>query len=123
MVFLVLSLLPATFALLAIIVGSERFVDDAATNVALDNNYRYLGGIYLAVSLLALWSVREIEDRVDALTFATGAIFLGAFGRLVSIAELGVPSGTTWVVLAVELSALPLAMTFRRSLHASSHSG
>ncbi len=47
---------------------------------------------------------------------ATGAVFLGGVGRLVSIADLGAPSTATWLVLVVELGALVLALAMRRRI-------
>ncbi len=116
--FLVLALIPTTSALLALAIGVERFVSADEVDVALDSTYRYFGGVYLGVALLALWSVVRIEKRAHALVFATGAIFLGGIGRLISIAAVGVPSPTTWLVLVIELGAVVLALAMRRSIRA-----
>ncbi|MEM7340265.1 MAG: DUF4345 domain-containing protein [Actinomycetota bacterium] len=114
-VFLVLALIPLASSILAMAIGVARF-DGADIDAALDSTYRYFGGVYLGVALLALWCVRVIEQRADALVFVTGAIFLGGIGRLISIADLGAPSAVTWAVLVIELGALPLALVMRRSI-------
>ncbi|MEM7322100.1 MAG: DUF4345 domain-containing protein [Actinomycetota bacterium] len=110
--FLVLALIPATSAVLAMAVGVARFLDDDV-DVALDSTYRYFGGVYLGVALLALWCLPRIEERANALVLATGAIFLGGIGRLISIADVGAPSTVTWFVLIIELGALFLALAMR----------
>ena len=80
------------------------------------STYRYFGGVYLGVALLALWCLPRIEERTRALLFATSAIFLGGVGRLISIAAVGAPGALTWAVLVIELGALPLALALRRSI-------
>ncbi|MEM9466990.1 MAG: hypothetical protein AAGA90_16580, partial [Actinomycetota bacterium] len=42
--FVVVALVPLTFALLALAIGTERFLDADDVNVGLDSTYRYLGG-------------------------------------------------------------------------------
>lgn len=116
-VFLVLTLIPLVSASLGLAVGIERFVDNEQVDVALDSTYRYFAGIYLGVALLALWSIAHIERRATALVFATAAIFLGGFGRLISIADHGVPSNATWFVLIIELGAVVLALLMSRRIH------
>ena len=121
--FLVLALIPATSALLALVIGVERFVDADDVDVALDSTYRYFGGVYLGVALLALWCLPRIEERANVLVIATAAIFLGGIGRLISIADVGVPSNATWFVLIIELGALFLAEAMRRSIRPASTAG
>ncbi len=114
--FLVLASIPTVSALFALVIGVERFVDADDVDAALDSTYRYFGGVYLAVALLALWCLPRIEERANALVIATAAIFLGGIGRLVSIAHVGAPSSATWLVLIIELGAVFLAVAMRRSI-------
>ncbi|MEM9893534.1 MAG: DUF4345 domain-containing protein [Actinomycetota bacterium] len=114
--FTVLALIPSSTSILTLVVGMARFVDADEVNVALDSNLRYLGGVYLALALLALWCVIRIEERADGLVFVAGAIFLGGIGRLISIADVGAPGTYTWFVLVIELGALFLALAMRRSI-------
>lgn len=119
--FLVLALIPTASALVALAIGVERFtdtdaVDPALDGTALDSTYRYFGGVYLGVALLALWCLPRIEARANALVVATGAIFLGGIGRLISIVDVGAPSGATWFVLIIELGAVLLAVAMRRCI-------
>ncbi|MEM8904259.1 MAG: DUF4345 domain-containing protein [Actinomycetota bacterium] len=116
--FAVLALIPAVTSVLTLVVGVERFVAVDDVDVALDSTYRYLGGVYLGLVLLAVWAIRRIEERADALIVVTGAIFLGGIGRLVSIVDHGVPSPGTWGALVIELGSLGLALTLRRNLRA-----
>lgn len=116
-VFLVLAHIPTTTSLMTLAVGSARFVDAAAIDVPLDNTYRYLGGIYLAVALLVLWCVPQLEQRIEGLVFASGAIFLGAVGRLVSIVDVGSPGAYIWFVLVLELGLLPFTLLLRQRVH------
>lgn len=113
-VFLLLGLIPASTSVLALVVGTERFVEASDVDVALDSTFRYFGGVYLGVALLVLWCVPKIEARSSALVFAGGAIFLGGLGRLASIADVGAPGTYTWFVLVIELGAVFLALELRR---------
>lgn len=115
-VFLVLALIPTVSSMLTIAVGVDRFADSTAIEPALDNTYRYLGGVYLAVALLALWSIARIEERIEYLVFVAAAIALGGVGRLVSVADVGAPSGLTWYVLIIEFGAVFFATAVRRAV-------
>ncbi|MEM9565785.1 MAG: DUF4345 domain-containing protein [Actinomycetota bacterium] len=115
-VFLVLALIPLASSILALAIGTERFVGEADVDPALDSTYRYFGGIYLGVALLALWCVARIEQRADALVFVTGSIFLGGVGRLLSIVDVGIPATSTAVILVIELGAVVLALAMRRQI-------
>ncbi len=116
--FLLLAAIPTASALVALAIGVERFIDadavgPALDSTALDSTYRYFGGVYLGVALLALWCLPRIEERANALVVATGAIFLGGIGRLISIVAVGAPSSATWFVLIIELGAMGLALVMR----------
>ncbi|MEM9035201.1 MAG: DUF4345 domain-containing protein [Actinomycetota bacterium] len=115
-VILLLALIPTTTSSITLALGARRFVDAADVDVAFDNTYRYLGGVYLGIALLALWCVPRIEERVQALLFVAGAIFLGGVGRLVSIADVGTPSGITWALIGIEMGVLFLTLALRRSI-------
>lgn len=125
--FLVLALIPTISSLIALAIGVERFIDadtaDLMPDSALDSTYRYFGGVYLGVALLALWCLPRIEERANALVVATGAIFLGGIGRLISIADVGTPSSATWFALVIELGAVSLALTMRRSIRPAPATG
>jgi hypothetical protein len=120
-VFSVLVLVVTSSSLIAMGIGLERFIsaDDISSddvNVAMDNTYRYFGGIYLGVALLALWSVARIEQRANALVVATGAVFLGGLGRIIAIVNYGAPSTAILLALIVELGAVFLALIMRRTI-------
>lgn len=115
-VFLALALIPAVSSIIAIVVGVDRFVDGSEIDPALDNTYRYLGGVYLGVALMAIWSIVRIEQRFPTLLLATAAISLGGAGRLVSMLDVGAPSGLAWSVLVIEFGAVVLALGVRRTI-------
>lgn len=50
----VLSLIPLAFAVMGLISGAGYFMPDGGYPAGLDNQLRYLSGVYLLVSLL-LW--------------------------------------------------------------------
>jgi hypothetical protein len=129
--FFVLALIPTASALFAVGVGAARFVDDdrgggvgaVEVDAALDSTYRYFGGVYLGVALLALWCLPRIEARANALVFATGAIFLGGVGRLISAVDVGAPTNATWLVLVIEMGAVFLALIMRSRIRPAALDG
>jgi hypothetical protein len=57
----------------------------------LDSNLRFFGGIWLGLGLAMLWLIPSIERQSSLFRFLWGAIFLGGFGRLLSMVLLGAP--------------------------------
>jgi hypothetical protein len=104
---LILSLIPLFFGLSGVILGTGRFLDAAAIVPQLDNQFRYLSGLYLLVSFLIWWMVPNIERHGTLIRIITGALFIGGVARAVSWATVGQPPSFQIAAMVLELS-LPL---------------
>jgi hypothetical protein len=106
---LILSLIPLFFGLTGVIFGTGRFLDAAAShsNIVpqLDNQFRYLSGIYLLVSCLIWWMVPTIERHGTLLRIITLALFLGGVARAISWASVGQPPVFQMGAMVLEMAA------------------
>jgi hypothetical protein len=102
---LILSLIPMFFGLTGVIFGTGRFLDVDAVVPQLDNQFRYLSGIYLLVSFLIWWIVPTIERHGTLLRIVTFALFLGGLARAVSWVIVGQPPVFQIGAMVLEMSA------------------
>lgn len=102
---LILSLIPLFFGLTGVIFGTGRFLEPDAIVPQLDNQFRYLSGIYLLVSLLIWWAVPAIERHGTLIRIVTLALFLGGVARAVSWASVGQPPAFQMAAMILEMSA------------------
>jgi len=116
----VLSLIPLLGLALVWSQGAAFFFRDGAAPVpnALDNQLRYLAGVYAGAVTGALWwAIPRIERGAVPLRIAAGAVFLGGIGRCVSMAAVGPPGDPTMVAgLALELGVVPLLVLWQRCI-------
>jgi Domain of unknown function (DUF4345) len=102
---LILSLIPLFFGLTGVLFGSGRFLSADAIVPQLDNQFRYLSGIYLLVSFLIWWMVPTIERHGTLIRLVTLALFLGGVARAVSWAAVGQPPVFQIAAMILEMAA------------------
>jgi hypothetical protein len=73
----------------------------------LDSNYRYFSGIWLAVGLCLLYTVRSIEHETTLFRLAWGAVFIGGIGRALSMGLVGMPPAPFVGFTLLELVGAP----------------
>ena len=61
------------------------------TTMRLDNVHRFLAGIYLGCGIIALWAAITIRQQGTLIYLIALGVCLGAIGRLISMAKVGVP--------------------------------
>ncbi|MGL5810403.1 MAG: DUF4345 domain-containing protein [Nocardioides sp.] len=103
----VLSLIPVTVALQGLLLGADRMLPAEAVTPRFDSQYRYLSGVYVAVSFTIWWAIPAIEKRGAVVRAVCLGIFVGGIGRLLSIGELGGADAFTIGVTTFEL-CMPL---------------
>ncbi|QPF82720.1 DUF4345 domain-containing protein [Bradyrhizobium genosp. L] len=74
----------------------------------LDSNLRFFGGVWLGLGLALLWLVPRIESETVLFRVIWGGIFVGGFGRLLSILVVGAPPIPFIGFTALELIGAPL---------------
>jgi hypothetical protein len=56
-----------------------------------DNIHRFLGGVYFSFGIVAVWSAKTIQEQEIIIYICCVACLMGAFGRIISMVEFGVP--------------------------------
>ena len=74
----------------------------------LDSNLRFLGGVWLALGLAAVWLIPRIERRGDIFRLIWGAIWIGGLGRLLSMFVVGLPPAPFIAFTLLEIVGAPL---------------
>ena len=116
----VLSVIPLLGLGIAWLRGPEFFFHGASGRVpnALDNQFRYLAGVYAgAVTGGLWWAIPRVELRAVPVCIAASAVFLGGLGRCVSMAAVGDPGDPTMIGgLLLELGVAPLLVLWQRRI-------
>jgi Domain of unknown function (DUF4345) len=107
---LILSIIPFVFGLTGVIFGTGRFLDDAAIVPQLDNQFRYLSGIYLLVSFFIWWMVPTIERHGTLIRIMALVLFIGGLARAVSWATVSQPPFFQIGAMILDLSMPLLAI-------------
>jgi len=79
----------------------------------LDSHFRYISGIFFAVGIAFASCVPRIEAKGSRLRLLGALVIAGGLSRLVSLAELGVPSKGHMFGLAMELGVVPLLLLWQ----------
>ncbi len=97
----VFSLIPVAFAAMGLVSGMASADPAAALSAAVDNQYRYLSGVYILVSLLLWYAIPKIERHFTLMALICAALFIGGIGRLLSVmaAGPGLPGQTIGVFI------------------------
>lgn len=115
-----LSLIPLLGLALVWGGGAKLFLHGASGVIpnALDNQLRYLAGVYAAAVTFNLWyAIPRVETRGLSVIIAAGAVFCGGLGRLVSMASVGNPGDPTMMGgLVLELAVTPLLVLWQRRI-------
>lgn len=83
------SLIPLAFAVMGLANGAGGLDPGGQVAAAVDNQFRYLSGMYVVVTLL-LWSViPQVEKHFRILAIVCVALFIGGIGRFLSQTALG----------------------------------
>lgn len=70
---------------------------------ALDSQYRYLAGVYVAVGLMILWSAGDVKGRAALMRFAMLGWFIGGCARGLSWMTVGEPADWQVSGMGIEL--------------------
>jgi hypothetical protein len=85
-------------------------------NVVLDSNLRFFSGVWFGVGLALFAIVPRLERHGLLFRALWGMIFLGGLGRVVSIADAGMPPAPFLGVLALEILGAPLLVLWHRRI-------
>lgn len=83
------SLIPLAFAVMGVLNGAAGLDPAGSPAAALDNQFRYLSGMYVIVTLL-LWSIIPgIERHFRTAAIICAALFIGGAARFISHSTVG----------------------------------
>jgi Domain of unknown function (DUF4345) len=82
----------------------------------IDSNYRFFSGLWIAIGVCLMISVRSIEYETTLFRVAWAAIFLGGIGRLVSMVAAGTPPTPFLGFTALEIIGAPLFVYWQSTL-------
>ncbi|MFN7164024.1 MAG: DUF4345 domain-containing protein [Hyphomonas sp.] len=85
----VFSLIPLAFAALGLLSGMAGADPATTLSAAVDNQYRYMSGVYILVSFLIWYALPKIEQHFKLMALVCAALFIGGIGRLLSSAAIG----------------------------------
>jgi len=102
---LIIALVPLYFSTTQLIHGA------GGVSPALDSQYRYMSGLYLAIALGMLVVAWKAEKVFTLAVILILAAFLGGVGRLISLNEVGMPNPGQHTGMFIELS-MPLLLVW-----------
>ncbi|MGB5484180.1 DUF4345 domain-containing protein [Parasphingorhabdus sp.] len=109
---ILIGLIPLWFGLNGMFFGAAEHMGAEPFSAAMDNQYRYLSGVYIGVALMIFYSSGDIRRRGDLFRFAIIAIFIGGCARAISYLTIGAPPTEQIAGMIVELLA-PLLLLWR----------
>jgi len=79
------------------------------TTPRLDNVHRFMAGVYLSMGIISIWTAWTVRTQSTLIYLIALGVFLGAVGRLVSIAIVGLPEpAPVWIGYLVPELVFPL---------------
>lgn len=105
----IFSLVPLAFAVMGVIGGAAALSPHAPVASAVDNQFRYLSGMYVIITLL-LWSIiPQIEKHFRTAAIICAALFIGGIARYVSWQAVGLGTSYQLTGMFIELGS-PLVL-------------
>ncbi|MEM6857186.1 MAG: DUF4345 domain-containing protein [Pseudomonadota bacterium] len=102
---LIIALVPLYF-------GTTQMLEGAGSvSPALDSQYRYMSGLYIALGCGMLLVALQAERSPLLAIVVIMAAFMGGIGRLVSLGEVGMPNPRQHTGMFIELS-MPLLLVW-----------
>jgi hypothetical protein len=81
------------------------------TNPRLDNVHRFMAGVYFSMGLICLWAAITIRQQGFLVYLIALGVLLAGFGRLVSIAKVGLPKPRgVWLAYLIPELVLPFVI-------------
>jgi hypothetical protein len=91
----------------------QMWLGQPDTTPRLDNIHRFLAGIYGGCGIICLWTAITIQTQKTLVYLIALAVFLGACGRLWSIAVVGLPDPKPlWISYLLAEIILPILLVF-----------
>ncbi len=106
------SLIPLYFAYLGLSQGAAGLMPEAEVASPLDNQLRYLSGVYAMVSMMIWYALTDIDRHRRLLQLIVAGLVIGGLGRLISHLSVGPGDSTQFAGMIIELST-PLLLVWQ----------
>jgi len=83
------SLIPLAFAVMGLLSGMAGADPAATVSAAVDNQYRYMSGVYILVTFLLWYAIPRIEEHFALMAMICAGLVIGGLGRLLSQHAVG----------------------------------
>ena len=98
-----IGLIPLWFGVNGLLFGAAELMGGDVITSAMDNQYRYLSGVYIGVALMIFYSAGEIRKRAMLFRFAMLFFFIGGCARVISYLTVGPPPTEQFAAMFVEI--------------------
>lgn len=78
--------------------------------IPLDNNLRFYAGLWFALGLIAIWVSRRLEHEPALFRAIFISIFMGGFGRVLSMTFAGMPPPEFIAYSVIEIFGAPAVL-------------
>lgn len=108
----IFALIPLYFGVTGIALGAAQLMGAEPFSAAMDNQFRYLSGVYIGIAAMLFYSAGDIMGRALVFRLAILAVFIGGLGRVVSYFGAGAPPTEMVAGMVIELIA-PVAVLWQ----------
>lgn len=108
----ILSLVSLWYAAAGLMLGAAPYFEGEPPP-GLDNQARYVAGVYLLFPFLIWWIIPSIERHAIPIRILAAAMMCGGIGRLVSFMQFGSDDDMQLILMVVEISA-PMLIVWQR---------
>lgn len=99
------SLIPLAFAVMGLMSGMAGADPVATVSAAVDNQYRYMSGVYILVTFLLWYAIPRIEQHFKLMAMICAALVIGGIGRLLSQGAVGPGTDQQQIGAMIELGS------------------
>ncbi|MEH6757286.1 MAG: DUF4345 domain-containing protein [Parasphingorhabdus sp.] len=85
------AVIPLYFGVTGMAFGAAQLMVGEPITTAMDNQFRYLSGVYIGIGLMLFYSAGDILGRALVFRLAIVAVFIGGLARVVSYFNVGEP--------------------------------
>ncbi|QTD56938.1 DUF4345 domain-containing protein [Parasphingorhabdus cellanae] len=101
----VFGLIPLYYGVTGIVLGAAQLMAGEPFTPAMDNQFRYLSGVYIGIAAMLFYAAGDIVGRASVFRLAVLAVFIGGLGRVVSYLSIGAPPAEMVGGMVLELIA------------------
>ncbi len=102
---IIFAFIPLYFGVTGIWLGAAQLMGGEPFANAMDNQFRYLSGVYIGIAAMLFYSAGDVIGRALVFRMAVLAVFIGGLGRVVSYLSVGEPPAQLFAGMVLELIA------------------